>query len=216
MFVKNYKTIRKFLQLGYFKEARISYADIMNKLGGMKNNAGEELNTLTGGYERGFYTWHSNSSGYNDRYLFAYNKNNIFNLTPNNYKYGINSTSTDYYSGLYLALGNGSGEISEDNYTLFSSLKFKEDYEGVDNDKIVSNLNEDGIMNQITLTYCFKALKDITVTETGLMHSVSYSGNSSSPSCKPYLLSHELLDEPMTFTEGELFSITYTVEIPIE
>lgn len=214
MFVKNYKTIRKFLQLGYFKETRISYTDIMNKLGGMKNNAGEELNTLTGGYERGFYTWHS--SRYDDRYLFAYNKNNIFNLSAHSYKYGINSSRSDYNSGLYLALGSGTGELNEEDYTLFSPLTYKTDYEGVDNDKILSNLNEDGTMNQITLTYCFKALKDITVTETGLMHSVSYSGNSSSPSCKPYLLSHELLDEPMTFTEGELFSITYTVEIPIE
>lgn len=214
MFVNNYKTIRKFLKLGYFQEKRISYTNIMNKLGGMKNNAGEELNTLTGGGERGFYTWHSSSDSH--RYLFAYNKNNIFNLSPNNYKYGINSTSIDYDSGLYLALGNGSGEISEDDYTLFSSLKFKEDYEGVDNDSIVSNLNEDGTVNQLTINYCFKALKDIIITETGLMHSVSYSGNSNYPSCKPYLLSHELLDEPMTFTEGELFSITYTVEIPIE
>lgn len=214
MFVNNYKTIRKFLQLGYFQEARISYTDIMNKLGGMKDNAGKELNTLTGGSESGFYTWHSSSCDH--RYLFAYNKNNIFNLSRHNNKYGTNSTTCNYNSGLYLALGSGTGELNEGDYTLFTPLTYKTDYEGVDNDKIVSNLNEDGTMNQITLTYCFKALKDITITETGLMHCVSYSGNSSTPACKPYLLSHELLDEPMTFTEGELFSIMYTVEIPVE
>lgn len=210
MFVNNYKTIRKFLKLGYFETKVFNYADILNKLGGMKDTDGKELSKI-----EGFFTYHHSDTTYYNNFLCAFNKNNIFNLSG--YTYGINSTSIDNYAGLYLALGNGSGEISVDDYTLFSSLNFKQDYESVaNNDSIVSNLNEDGTVNQITITYCFKALKDIIIREMGLMHSVNYSDNASSVVCKPYLLSHELLDEPMTFTAGELFSITYTVEIPIE
>lgn len=212
MFVNNYKTIRKFLKLGYFETKVFNYANILNKLGGMKDTNGRELQT---GIVNGFFTYHPSDDTYWDNFLCAFNKNNIFNLT--NSGYGINSTQLSDYAGLYLALGKGSGEISEDDYTLFSSLNFKQDYESVaNNDSIVSNLNEDGTVNQITITYCFKALKDITIREMGLIHTVNHSSNASYPSCKPYLLSHELLDEPMTFTAGELFSIIYTVEIPIE
>ena len=211
MFVNNYKTIKKFQQLGYFQDTKINYVDTLNKLGGIKDNSGNKLN--------GFYTYHtSTSSGaISHRYLFALNKNNIFNLSYHNYKYGIKNSSCDTSAGLYLALGSGTGEVNEEDYTLFSPFTYKTDYEGIDNDKIVINLNEDGTVNQLTLTYCFKALKDITITETGLTHSVAYySGSSSNPSCKPCLLSHELLDEPMTFAKDEIFTIEYTVEIPLE
>lgn len=208
MFVNNYKTIRKFLKLGcYNPSGNINYSSILNKLGRITNPSGIQYDSI--------YLLYND---YGTRAVMDNFSANIFVKGNGNRGYGLNTKNDlSYYDGMYMALGNGTGELNENDYDLFTHLNYGEDYTGIlTGDTIASSLNEDGTINQITIMFSFKALKDITITEIGLTHVININWSTSSHKCHPILLSHELLDEPMTFTEGELFSITYTVEIPIE
>lgn len=204
MFVNNYKTLKKFLRLGYYDNStNKNYNSILNSLGGIKKPSGSALDAI---YIKS-----------DDPMNFALNSfsSDLFRLSSStSYCYGLDNYGVSGYCGLYLALGNGTGEPSEEDYDLFSHFKYNEDYAAVTAPN--KTIKFDGNVNQITISFGFKALKTIEVTEIGLTQVINYYFTTSSFKCAPFLLSHELLDEPMTFAEGELFSITYTVEIPLE
>jgi len=108
----------------------------------------------------------------------------------------------------YIAIGQGSGTPSRNDYALFSEVM---------KDKAEVTLTDDTANNKYVITYTktFTSQSSFNLTEVGLMLYVDYSASQ----CvyKTYvLIAHDVLQSPLNVSVGDSISVTYTIEVPYD
>jgi len=103
----------------------------------------------------------------------------------------------------YIAIGQGSGTPSRNDYALFSEVM---------KDKAEVTLTDDTTNNKYVITYTktFTSQTSFNLTEVGLMLYVDAGGNTY------VLIAHDVLQSPLNVSVGDSISVTYTIEVPYD
>lgn len=129
--------------------------------------------------------------------------NTIFNITPNvtyNTLYTSNNANILYF-------GTGTKEATVSDYKLQSPIEGDVFTPG--SASTIHNNNYPGSYT-ITQSYVYTGDSDVTITEIGLINSVSKSANSSDGYAR-LLMAREVLENPITVSKGQQFVVTMTI-----
>lgn len=187
-----------------------------------------------------FYNWRKNgltlftiggytiTNGYNIKDTLGVTHNNIYCSSSvidssgyfymwadnNNTSNAINATGSSIENsyGVSIRIGNGDTAPTADDYTLESPYTPNANYTHVSS-KFNRKVENDKLI--FTITTYFSAITDLTIKESCLI-SMFYDTNSNNTSRRFTMLTRNLLEEPLNVTAGEAFSVTETIEIPLE
>lgn len=106
-----------------------------------------------------------------------------------------------------MCFGTGTTEAKISDYKLESPIE--DNVFTPSNASTISNNNYPGNIT-ITQSFVYTGSSDITITEVGLINSVNKS-STTSDSYQRLLLVREILENPITVSKGQQFTITMTI-----
>lgn len=195
-----------------------TYWNLFSALFGGANNG--EASTQTPSYDNHIYC--RNTDGVY-KAILLYNNNYFYSIADNLAMYNLNDAyrssftngmSASYYSlKPFIQLGNGTGELSEENYNLFAPL-----FTNFTIGSMKLSSKYDDITHQYARTwlvpFAYSGNNPITISEFGvygMIPTVYYRPDT--PKCDFCLLYHELLEIPITLQTNDTIEITFSQSI---
>ena len=122
------------------------------------------------------------------------------------------SAISQSYNGLCMYIGSGNTEPTVDDYSLKNAYIPKSNYKYV-TAEIIKNVENSKLIT--TFKGYFEAITDLTVKESCLCSTFLFASTSSS-NRRIAMLTRNVLETPIEVTAGESFTVTETIEIPLD